>query len=99
MRRIFEAITETVILIFMLSHRTRKDTILPLAHSVSSTSGEEINAIPLRRNTNVIIAIEAANRRPDVWGPDASDWRPERWLERLPQSVVDARLPCVYQGM
>lgn len=30
--------------------------------------------------TNVLISILGANRNKDVWGADADEWRPERWL-------------------
>ncbi|KAJ7935175.1 cytochrome P450 [Mycena leptocephala] len=48
------------------------------------------------RGTIVHIGIKAANTNRAVWGPDALEWKPNRWLAPLPQTVVDAQIPGVY---
>ncbi|KAL1693533.1 hypothetical protein GGG16DRAFT_110973 [Schizophyllum commune] len=40
-----------------------------------------------------------ANRSKDMWGADALEWKPERWLAPLPQSVADAHMPGVYSNL
>ena len=72
------------------------DTVLPLLWPITSVSGKEIKEIPIKKNTNVIISIMGANRRKEIWGDDAGDWKPDRWLQPLPESVTKARLPGVY---
>ena len=47
----------------------------------------------------VVIGATAVNIDPLIWGPDAAEWKPERWLEPLPQSVTDAYLPGVFSNM
>ncbi|KAI0922504.1 hypothetical protein AcW1_002875 [Taiwanofungus camphoratus] len=64
----------------LLSRTTRKDIVLPLQYPVRSFSGAEITAIPLRENTTVIMSLLGANHNKEIWGEDASIWRPERWL-------------------
>lgn len=79
---------------------TRQDILLPLATPVKSTDGKaEIREISLRRNTDVFLNIRGANTSKEVWGEDADDWKPERWLNTLPQSVADAKLPGIYSFM
>ena len=39
-----------------------------------------MSSIPVPEKTAIIISILAANHNKDVWGEDASVWRPERWL-------------------
>jgi len=51
------------------------------------------------KSTNVLIAIRGANRSADIWGPDAEEWKPERWLSPLPDSVAKARIPGMYRNM
>ncbi|KAI0370531.1 cytochrome P450 [Pilatotrama ljubarskyi] len=66
-----------------------KDAVLPLQRPIRSATGSEISSVPVPAGTNIIINILGSNRNPDVWGPDAEEWRPERWLalsgERLGQ--------------
>jgi cytochrome P450 len=35
----------------------------------------------------------------ETWGEDADEFKPERWLRELPQSVADARTPGIYSSM
>lgn len=80
--------------------RTRKDVVLPLLWPIKSADGKRmINEIPLKKNTNVIISILGANRSKAIWGDDAEEWKPERWLAPLPESVSKAHLPGVYASM
>ncbi|KAI5118708.1 hypothetical protein M0805_004508 [Coniferiporia weirii] len=80
--------------VYMLHRTTNRDVVLPLSMPVLSVNGTSaISAIHLRRNTNVIIAIEAANRRTDIWGADAEVWRPERWLDGTGARVGDGWSP------
>ncbi|KAI0696779.1 cytochrome P450 [Cerioporus squamosus] len=47
----------------------------------------------------VIANIRACNRDPALWGPDAEEWRPSRWLEPLPRELEEAHIPGVYSHM
>ncbi|KAI5118021.1 hypothetical protein M0805_003458 [Coniferiporia weirii] len=86
--------------ISQLSRTTKKDVILPLLWPIKSTDGKsEIKEILLMKNTNVIISIIGANRSKRIWGEDAEEWKPERWLKPLPESVSAAHLPGVYSSM
>ncbi|KAI3616186.1 cytochrome p450 [Moniliophthora roreri] len=72
-----------------------KDTVLPLATPVTGTDGSLIKEIPIPAHTNVHISILGSNRNTALWGPDALEWKPERWLEPLPNTVSEARIPGV----
>lgn len=66
---------------FPLIFRTAtKATTLPLHFPVRSRSGEPTSTITIPKGTQVIISILAANRHQGMWGADANEWRPERWL-------------------
>lgn len=73
--------------------------MLPLDTPVTSTKGQVMSEIHLKNNTNVVLGLGAANRDPAIWGEDASEWKPERWLGKTPDQVAKERLPGVYSGM
>ncbi|TDL16039.1 cytochrome P450 [Rickenella mellea] len=79
-----------------LPRTANRDTVVPLMTPVKGPDGEMINEIPIAANQGVIVGIVAINKNRDVWGPDADEWRPERWIEPLPSSVYDAHVPGVY---
>lgn len=59
----------------------------------------EIREIQVPKGTGVIVSILGANLCKAIWGDDAEEWKPERWLKPLPESVAEAHLPGVYSQM
>lgn len=55
--------------------------------------------IHIRAGTMVVVGAAAVNRDPVIWGPDADQWIPERWLQPLPETVFGAYLPGIYSHM
>ncbi|KAH9853037.1 cytochrome P450 [Lenzites betulinus] len=79
---------------------TTRETVLPLATPVTGLDGELVTAIPLRKGQRVIIDVVASNTDSALWGPDARQWRPDRWMEGpVPKEVEQARLPGVFSNM
>ena len=81
------------------NNSTRKDTVLPLSTSIIGLDGRVMNEILVPNNTNVVISIYAANRNPEIWGLDSYEWKPERWLNPPPETVIRARIPGVYSHL
>lgn len=73
--------------------------MLPLSEPIRGTDGNLIQEIPVPKGTEVIVGILASNRNPALWGPDAAEWKPERWLEPLPDTINTARVPGVYSHL
>lgn len=72
--------------------------VLPLSQPLSGSP--EVNELYLPKNTPIIIGITAANRDPLVWGADATEWKPERWIgKRIEEVASGAKLPSIYSGM
>ncbi|KIM65670.1 hypothetical protein SCLCIDRAFT_1212070 [Scleroderma citrinum Foug A] len=59
----------------------KEDDIIPLSQPVCTKSGEFTHDIFVARGTLVGIPISFINRSDALWGPDAKQFRPERWLE------------------
>ncbi|KAI0644414.1 cytochrome P450 [Trametes meyenii] len=78
---------------------TRKDVMLPLSKPVHGLDGRSIREILVPKGTPVFVGVEAANTNKTYWGADAYEWKPERWLQPLPESVLDAKIPGVYANL
>ncbi|TFK29231.1 cytochrome P450 [Coprinopsis marcescibilis] len=81
------------------SREAKQDGVLPLAQSFTGLDGKEYNEVVIPRDTMLIVSIRACNQDPLIWGPDAREWKPERWLSPLPESVANARIPGVYSHL
>lgn len=85
--------------VLSLSTRAVKDTVLPLSKPIAGTDGMLITEIPVPKGTGLVVHIPAVNTNPEIWGEDAKEWKPDRWLKPLPQSVSDANIPGVYSNL
>jgi len=65
----------------------REDTVLPLYQPIKSIAGEMLSEIAIPKGTTLIMSLLAANHNKDLWGEDASEWRPERWLNATGERV------------
>ncbi|KAI0293886.1 cytochrome P450 [Multifurca ochricompacta] len=69
-------------IIWMLRRVAGRDDVIPLAFPITTKSGEQISSIPVKKGTPIDIFIDAYNRLPEVWGPDADEWNPDRFLDQ-----------------
>ncbi|KAJ3505247.1 hypothetical protein NLJ89_g7516 [Agrocybe chaxingu] len=77
----------------------RADMVLPLATPVKGIDGSDIHEIPVPNGTKIFVSIVSSNTNPHYWGPDSYEWKPERWLNKLPDTVINARIPGVYSHL
>ncbi|KAF9261478.1 cytochrome P450 [Marasmius fiardii PR-910] len=98
-----DAIARETLRVFPPIHRvlrtTIKDALLPLSTPVTCTDGSVVNEIFVPRNTEIVVSIVNSNRNKAIWGEDADEWKPERWLSPLPNELVDAKIPGVYSHL
>ncbi|KAF5342991.1 hypothetical protein D9758_013699 [Tetrapyrgos nigripes] len=93
---------ETLRLYSPVSHVIRyalQDTVLPLSTPIAGIDGTLITELHVPKNTHIIISVLNSNRNPAIWGPDALEWKPERWLSPLPDELVEAHIPGVYSHL
>ncbi|KAK6984692.1 cytochrome P450 [Favolaschia claudopus] len=63
--------------------QTIKDVLVTLTYPIRSTvDGSETNQLLIHEGTAVYLGMSAANRSTAIWGPDAAEFRPERWLNK-----------------
>lgn len=58
-----------------------KDSVLPLSAPITTPAGKVITEIPVKKGQHLVIAISSYHRLTSVWGDDAEEFRPERWLD------------------
>jgi len=64
-----------------------EDHVLPLTRPMVGRSGKVHQSLPIPKETNISVSCWGYNLNPDVWGPDAMEFRPERWLEPPSQKI------------
>ena len=75
------------------------DAVLPLSKPIRGEDGSVIQQLAVPRGTNIVIGMMACNRQKALWGDDAYEWKPERWLRPLPEAVEKASIPGVYSHL
>ncbi|KAI9573309.1 cytochrome P450 [Boletus coccyginus] len=58
-----------------------RDDVLPLSKPILTESGDMINEIFVPKGTEIVVSIAAYNRDKDLWGEDAHEFKPDRWLD------------------
>ncbi|KAH9944845.1 cytochrome P450 monooxygenase [Amylocystis lapponica] len=83
----------------ILPREARKDMVLPLSEPIRGLDGKMIHEIPIPKDTDLVIGVLGSNLNKAIWGVDALEWKPERWLSPLPSAVTEARIPGVYSNL
>nr|GAT50395.1 predicted protein [Mycena chlorophos] len=55
------------------------DDVLPLEKLIVGRDGKEYHSLPIRKGQVICLPIVEVNTSEDVWGPDALEFRPDRW--------------------
>ncbi|KAK7676942.1 hypothetical protein QCA50_020060 [Cerrena zonata] len=82
-----------------MTRETRKDVLMPLSQPIRGVNGQLMSEIPVPKATTILVGVRASNMNASIWGEDVKEWKPERWLDKLPESVTDAHLPGVYSNL
>ncbi|KAI0332873.1 cytochrome P450 [Cubamyces sp. BRFM 1775] len=86
--------------VFYMSNRVSdEDAVLPLSEPITGTDGKLISELFVPAGTTIWINMLGSNRDPAIWGPDANEFKPERWLAPLPPTVAEARVPSIFANM
>ncbi|KAF8557930.1 cytochrome P450 [Imleria badia] len=70
----------------------REDDVLPLSKPILTESGEMINEVLVPKGTEIVLSIAAYNRDKALWGEDAHEFNPDRWLNG---TMSDRTLPGI----
>ncbi|KAH9032518.1 cytochrome P450 [Lactarius hengduanensis] len=68
-------------IVHTLLKEATQDDVIPLSSPIVTKSGEQVSSIPVRKGTLVDLAVGVYNRLPEIWGADANEFKPERFLD------------------
>ncbi|KAJ7580751.1 cytochrome P450 [Mycena floridula] len=55
--------------------------IMPLSSPITTRDGQVVSSLSIPKGALVVVPLRAINTSEMFWGPDAEEFRPERWLE------------------
>ncbi|KIJ59409.1 hypothetical protein HYDPIDRAFT_140642 [Hydnomerulius pinastri MD-312] len=58
-----------------------EDDVVPLSEPIRTKSGQLVDHISVAKGSNLVISIACVNRSAAIWGSDAKEFKPERWLD------------------
>lgn len=67
-------------IISQLVRTAAQDDIIPVAKSVTGESGNLITELHIKKGQNITASVCGYNRLPIIWGEDAEEWNPTRFL-------------------
>ncbi|CCO36125.1 Cytokinin hydroxylase [Rhizoctonia solani AG-1 IB] len=77
-----------------------KDWVLPLQYPIKSKDGKKtITNLHVPKGAHMYLSVGSVNRDKQTWGEDAEQFNPDRWLQPLPSSVAQSRIPGVYSNL
>jgi len=82
-----------------LMRSVQRDCTLPLSSPITGKDGRLMDNINLQKGDSVIVSALNCNRNPAIWGADAEEWKPERWLSPLPETVSENKIPGIYSNL
>ncbi|KAJ7729174.1 cytochrome P450 [Mycena metata] len=71
-----------------ITRQAVEDTVMPLSKPVTGVDGTIMDTIKVPKGTICYVAIGASNHDKQVWGEDALEFRPERWVNGKAESVT-----------
>ncbi|OCF32427.1 hypothetical protein I316_05853 [Kwoniella heveanensis BCC8398] len=77
-----------------------QDVVVPLGTPVKGRDGKMIENVRLTKGTAMLIPILNVNTSPDIWGPDAAVFNPDRFLKSDDPSSTSANvIPGVWGNL
>ncbi|OCH89199.1 PAH-inducible cytochrome P450 monooxygenase PC-PAH 1 [Obba rivulosa] len=84
MSNVVAAMKETMRLhpiVHTLARVAGREDVIPLSQPVTSTTGEIVTEIPVSDGQDILISVCGYNRLKEVWGEDADEFNPSRFLQ------------------
>ncbi|KZV83332.1 cytochrome P450, partial [Exidia glandulosa HHB12029] len=73
-----------------------EDDVIPLSSPITDRKGQVMNEIKVQMGDVIFVPITVLNRAEDIWGSDAHEFRPERWMN---MSEKASNIPGIFAGL
>ncbi|KAJ7638146.1 cytochrome P450 [Mycena rosella] len=74
--------------VVFIQRMAMQDDVLPLSKPYIDKAGKSHASLPIPKGQVIHIPILAVNTDPEIWGPDAGEFKPERW-EKVPDAATE----------
>ncbi|KAJ7045147.1 cytochrome P450 [Mycena alexandri] len=61
-----------------------EDSVLPLSSEIVTSTGERLTEVPVKKGQFIHLAVASHQRSEALWGADAHEFKPSRWLKDEP---------------
>ncbi|KAJ7894571.1 cytochrome P450 [Mycena leptocephala] len=68
----------------LLERYASEDYILPLSSEIITSTGKRLRELPIQKGQFIYVAAGSYQRLEALWGADAHEFKPSRWLEEDP---------------
>ncbi|KAJ7289232.1 cytochrome P450 [Mycena rebaudengoi] len=73
-----------------------RDDVIPLSTPYTDVNGTVHESLRILKGQDIFLPIRELNRDPEIWGPDALEFKPERWEASTP---ITNSIPGVWGHM
>ncbi|PCH35719.1 cytochrome P450 [Wolfiporia cocos MD-104 SS10] len=75
--------------VYRLVRVAQSDDVIPLSRPVMTSSGRSISEIHVQKGQNVGVSVWGYQRLPEIWGDDANQFNPDRFLQLDKESQIN----------
>ncbi|KZT01991.1 cytochrome P450 [Laetiporus sulphureus 93-53] len=83
----------------VIVRQAKRDATVSLSSPIRGVDGKMMHEIVVPKGTFTFVGILALNRSKAIWGEDASEWKPGRWLSPLPDTVAGSHIPGIFSSI
>lgn len=67
--------------VYLTNREPSGEDVIPLSQPIIGRDGRQMTQIHVKRGQQIVVGIYTLNRNKEIFGEDADEYRPERWLE------------------
>ncbi|KAI0340347.1 cytochrome P450 [Trametopsis cervina] len=75
-------------IVYQVLRRAGRDDVIPLSQPITTANGDVIDQIPVGKGQSILISVCMYNRIKSIWGEDADEFNPMRFLEGRVENTV-----------